>query len=206
MEDNDKSVEHISTASTDVGNDSTEPVAVESTSVDNVSIETAPIVSTSAEQAMPIERVVPPTGYLSQMYLNHFGVILSNVAIASTILSFVLFLFSLVSALLVPVYYVLLIFISVITLGTIYGFAPNFYKLWYKGSDIIDFITSDGFKYVVDSIPYLIGISIGGSIIAMILLFFDKKNRNWVRIGICIATIVFAIVALILLIIGVRAS
>lgn len=132
-----------------------------------------------------------PTGLATQMNLGRLGIILSNYSIVGVLLLFSSFLFFLGYAL----FYMMLLFISIATLGLIYILAPNFANLWGAAESM------EGLINFIGGATGVIGVIVLFSTIAsMILLWVDKNNRSIPRIifaGVmCAIALVFVIGAI----------
>lgn len=114
-----------------------------------------------------------PADMALKMHLGRLGIIFSNYSILGVILLFSTFLFFFGYAL----FYLLLLSISIITLGLIYVIAPGFADLW-NVSDKMDGIIS----FISGASGYIALAVLVFSIASMILLWVDKNNRSIPRI------------------------
>lgn len=146
--------------------------------------------------------VSPPAGLITQMRLVHSGKILSNIAIVSTILMFLLLIIPIVSMFVVAGYYLVIILISacaiIFTLGTIFLAENNFLAGLWGNTLSVDVLM----QYSLTLIPVCFGVSMGASVASLVLLCCGKETSAW-RIAVSIITIVMPIVFLLLFVLGV---
>ena len=135
-----------------------------------------------------------PAGVMTSMTLNRLGVIVSNLSILATCLFPICFFTFLIPAF----YYIMLFLMTIFTLGLVFLLIPNFGSWWTAGSGFFNNLIN----FSGDLLPVLIGISLGGAVLSIILLLFNKNDRQWGRITISIALCAIAIAILVGIVIG----
>lgn len=129
-------------------------------------------------------RIVPPAGVMKNMFVRHLGEILNNVSIFGCVLGILMYFSFFVSAF----YFCFLLIITLATVGTIFLIIPNFSDWWAflpKLSEMTTVITNIS--------QWVLAISAGISLVALILLLLDKGNRNKTRIVWSIITLVISV-------------
>lgn len=130
-----------------------------------------------------------PNKILVEMQIVHFGKIL----FALQFISLAVMLLSALSFVFVAVYYVVLLFVTLITLGAIYAAYPEFGNLWSGGEALVSFT-----EVLARSWQYTVPIALALSVASIICLCFDKREKHVARIVFSVLTAVAAIVVLIL--------
>ena len=154
------------------------------------------------QQNINPQSITPPVGVAANMYLLRFGRIFSNLSF----LSLFLFLASLVTpifSLLVPTVLLLaIIFIVVITLGTVFATAPKLISsMWDLLSNSGEFIEKvNGFMFKIT--PYVVIACLALSIISIVLFSVNKQEKIVWRIVFSSILAVGSLITLIILIAG----
>lgn len=114
-----------------------------------------------------------PAGLALSTNLSRLGVILSNYAILGLIIMCSTFMFFILYA----CFYIVLIFLTIATLGLIYVIAPGFSSLWNVGDNfegILNFINT--------TLPFVIPATLICAVASLVLLCLNKENRSIPRI------------------------
>lgn len=130
---------------------------------------------------------MPPSN-LARMQVVHFGKIAFNLQFVAL----AVMLASVVSFVVTGLYYVMLLFVSLLTLGFIYAVYPGFLS-WWSGGETLAKITetmSQSFQY---TIPILCALSIA----SIVCLCFDKYQKHIARIVISVIIFVLATIILV---------
>lgn len=130
-----------------------------------------------------------PNKILAEMQIVHFGKILfalQFIALAVMLLSALSFVF-------VAVYYILLVCVSVLTLGSIYAAYPDFVNWWSGGEALVKFTETLAYSW-----KYTVPIVLALSVASVICLSFDKREKHVARIVFSVLTAIAALVVLIL--------
>ena len=112
-----------------------------------------------------------------------------------SIIGVCLSLFCAFSAILPALYFIGLILVVVITLGTIFAIDPNFGSWFTKGADISATVV----PFLMGIFPIVASVVLALNIASLILLLSNKQKRSWVKI---IFTIFFIILLAVLLILS----
>jgi len=134
-----------------------------------------------------------PKKEILQLYSLHAGKIFSNLSIVFCVLS----VLSLLSPFLIAIYYLMLIFIVIITFGLIFVWVPNFGS-YFISSDTATLIITEFFKLS----PIFVGICIGLAALAIALLILSRK-KSVGRIVFSSVTLGIALTVVIILVLGV---
>ena len=131
-------------------------------------------------------------GELLRMYAGRLGRILCNVSIVGLCVLTA----GLLSALLVVFYALFVIVAIILTLGIIFVYYPDILSSIGNVGEVLNpFLTFMG-----NNLFLIIGITIGTSILSLILMIIDKKHADGVRIGIssfvCAVVLIIAVVAI----------
>lgn len=151
---------------------------------------TTPVVSDAAIKGNETNYVTP-AGETTRMYLTRLGIILSNISIASAVISVLILLAGILQIL----FYLVLILIAMVTLFTVF-LNPEYRKMFSGQNQLTDFITS-----AMQVLPFTAGASLICAIASIVLLVFDKHERHTGRIiwsGIVIGLLVIVIIAALL--------
>lgn len=137
-----------------------------------------------------------PSSVSKKMFLHHLSLIFRNIGVVACIVGIMLF-FSFI----IPVlYFCLLIFLTLGTLGAVFAMIPNFVEWWEALPGLSEQIGS-----TVPTSLWVLGVAIVASIMSLIFMISDKQNRSVAGIVGCVATIVISVIAIVvfsLLIIG----
>lgn len=144
------------------------------------------------------QSITPPAGTMANLYLVHFGKILSNLSIACVVLSAL----CLMSGLITITYYLLAIVIMagviIFTIGTIFLTKPDFIPWLFSGSEAISKFTEIAYS----AIPYLLGVAVATAVVSTVLLVLDKHQKHTGRIVTASIMIAIALILGILLATG----
>lgn len=129
-----------------------------------------------------------PNNELIKIQVNHLGKILFNLQF----IALAIMIASVLSFLIPAIYYLVLIFISLITLFSIYATHPEFSNLWRGGDTLANIATTltNSWKYTVPIILVL-------AISSIICLTLSKQENHKYRI---ITSVVLSILAIIVLV------
>lgn len=130
-----------------------------------------------------------PRGVLAKMQATHFGKILFNLQFVAV----AIMLASVLSFLIVALYYFFLLAVTLLTLGGIYAIYPEFAS-WWSGGETLNNIAvtlSSGWTYIVP-------IAIAVSAISVVMLSLDRTNKQTARI--VISSVICALSVIILLV------
>ena len=130
--------------------------------------------------------------YLADMapsYLTHLGLILSNLSILFLILTIVTFFVVFIPVL----YYLIIIAIIPLTIGTVFIVFPNYFSLFTKGADIINALT----PVIEKASPLFLALTAITLVVSTILLLVDKKERHTGRLVYSFSIFAVVLVALI---------
>lgn len=140
---------------------------------------------------------VPPKE-LKSIYLGHFGVIFSNIAIVGLIVG-VMTLLSSILVVLGSAFSVLFLVMGIlVTLGAIFAIVPNYLSLFGKATKILDWFP---IKQFVTASTYILPISMALCIASIVLLCFDKQKNHKGRIifsSIVLGLLIAAFVAILI--------
>ena len=145
-------------------------------------------------QNSEIKSYNPPAGVISKMYIYHLGVILSNISMVCCILASL----AIFSFIIPAVYFIALIGLVLVSIGTIFVFVPNFGSAFEFGADL----SSEIIPKVIGAFPYLAAIALITAAVSMVLLLLDKNNRDWGRIGFSIGILSIVVILIIIIIVG----
>ena len=125
----------------------------------------------------------------TNLYLNHFGNIFFSMAIVTGIAS--LFALGYILVILFKmVYFMILVFVLLASLGLVLSIDPNFMDKFSLSSEALDLY----FKFFVENAPLFIGLTIG--LLAVALTFFLlSKNRKHTKRKIIFSIVVMGICA-----------
>lgn len=129
-----------------------------------------------------------PTKTLVTMQVAHFGKILFNLQF----LALAVMVASVLSFLLPVIYYLVLLFISLLTVFTIYAVNPNFASYWSGGETLtkVAAFMSQSWKYTVPIVLVLAALSI-------VCLSIDRSQKHTARI---VGSSIIAVLAAVILI------
>ena len=138
---------------------------------------------------MDKENIKTPSNMLARMQVVHFGKILFNLQF----IALVVMIFSVATLLLVPLYYLVLLAVSLITLFTVYVIYPEFSSLWALGETFTEFAVkiSQSWVYTVPILAVLSAASI-------VCLCMDKSYKHTARIA--VSGVVLGIAAIVLIV------
>ncbi|MBP3619896.1 MAG: hypothetical protein J6J24_04470 [Clostridia bacterium] len=144
----------------------------------------------SQNQVLPEQpkKFAPPAGIMAKIYCNHFGIILSNLAIVACCFAAFSFIGVILSALLPVFYYIFLLALTVLSWGATFAYIPNFTSWWHFDTNISESLT---FAFA-NAIPYLSAIVFASAIASIVLLVLDKNNRHWGRFATSIVLMVIS--------------
>lgn len=135
-----------------------------------------------------------PKDFLNSCYLTRTGKIFTNLLIVCCII----ILCSFITPILTILSYVIGIMLIFVTLGTIFVYIPDY---WQRFTSFM----SDSSAFVgnlVNVIPYIMGVSIAISILAIVFLSLDKKNKSKGRLAFCIVAGIVIIISLVIYLVG----
>lgn len=124
------------------------------------------------------QKIVPPVGIMTKIYCNHFGRILSNLTMTAAVAALLCFLSSLITVLVPAAYFLLLLIMTLFSLGTVFVTIPNFVSWWSFDINIVTRVSVS----MLHAIPYLCAIAMATAIASTVLLLVDKNNRSWGRV------------------------
>lgn len=130
-----------------------------------------------------------PKGCMAKLFCTHTSTILNNLGILTCTLGLLLFF----SFLIPPLYYVILILLTMATVGTIFMFIPKFSKWWGLASKL-----NENIGVITNISIWILGISAVSSAISLILMLINKERRSLNRIITCVVTLVIAIIGIII--------
>lgn len=133
-----------------------------------------------------------PKSMALQTNLTRLGIVLSNFALIGTLLMLSSFLFFICYA----IYYIVLIFATVVTLGLIFLLVPNFSSL-FNVPDHIANIT----QAINTALPIVAPITLISAVASLILLCLNKEDRHVGRIvfsAVLIGIVIIASITLLL--------
>lgn len=129
---------------------------------------------------------------IARLNIERLGKILSNFTFLGTIfaiLPFVSFIFQIF-------YFLGLIIVVICTLGLIFLFYPEF-SAWFNVVEVM----AGTMEFLQKAIPYVTSINLGICVLSIILLCFGLKNKK--SIWRIVMSSIFAIISLVLLLVGV---
>lgn len=147
------------------------------------------------EEKITSKKTRAPMSALAKMYCNHAGLILFNLCFVAIFLS----LFSFFSILLPVLYYIILIVMTVFSLGFVFVWIPNFGSWFSWGAET----SVKLINFVNNAFPYLGAFAIACAAASIVLLLIDRNNRDWARIGVAIGLCSIVAIGLILYLTGV---
>ena len=140
---------------------------------------------------------IPPKE-LKSIYLGHFGVIFSNIAIVGLIVG-VMALLSSILVVLGSAFSVLFLVLGImVTCGAIFAIIPNYLSLFSKATKILEWFP---IKQFVTASTYILPISMALCIASIVLLCFDKQKNHKGRIifsSIVLGLLIAAFVAILI--------
>ena len=133
------------------------------------------------------ERVQTPKKLLAEMQIVRFG----NAAFALQFISFAIMILSLATFLAVSAYYLILLVIAMLTLFLLF-FHPGFYAWWQAGENVLNFsvMIANWWKFTAP-------ITMAISIISIVCLCLDRKNKHIAKISVSAVVAGFALIYLI---------
>lgn len=134
----------------------------------------------------------PPTPSecsMGKLFQVHTALILNNLGIFTCIIGILLFF----SFLIPPLYFTLMLLLTLCTAGTIFLIIPNF-KDWWEYSSVL----ADNVEMFVPISKWILGASIVLSVLSLILMLTNKDSRKMTRVTSCIIIIIISTIALII--------
>lgn len=155
---------------------------MEENNVTNEKKENTPNISTS--NTLPANT----SGIMRKTFCTHTAKILGNLGFFTCIVGLLLFF----SFLIPPLYFVLMLILTMGTAGMIFLIIPNF-KDWWAYSSVL----ADNVEIFIPISKWILGASIMLSAVSLILMLINKDNRNSTRVTFCIITTIISTIALI---------
>ena len=154
--------------------------------------------NTIKNDSVKANNTVIPTKLVCVMNLQRLGVIFSNISIICS----VLFLISLVGIVLYPlailINIVIIVILFLFTLGIIF-FEYPLSTLYVVDSEFL----TNAVSYLITSLPYVFGTLLVSSLLSIVFLLADKRNRNKPRIVFSSLVLIAVIIGFILLAVGI---
>ena len=120
------------------------------------------------------KKIKQPLSDMACMHFSHLGKVLSNLSIFFVVISFS----SLLTFIIYPVFFMLWLFIAIVTLGMVFIINPEYGAIFTKGTEIF----SDIINFLGPILPYSFGLAFVSSVLSIIFLSLDKNEKHWGRI------------------------
>lgn len=140
-----------------------------------------------------VQAATTPKSVLARMQVARLGKIAFNLQFLAVAIMAASVLFFLAIA----VYYVLLLAVTIVTLGLIFAAYPSFGNLWSGGE-----VLGDIFNMLAASWPYAIPAALALSVTSIICLCFDYREKHIARISISAVIAVISLIVLIVKLVG----
>lgn len=128
-----------------------------------------------------------PKGLSARLQLTHLGKILFNLQF----IPLVVIIASVLSFFVVAMFYLLLLMISIGTLGLIYIVFPNMLNWWAGGESLLALT-----EWLALCVPYIAPAGIALSVLSIVLLCFDFREKQIARIIISVIVAIITAIAL----------
>lgn len=130
--------------------------------------------------------ISPPAGEMRKIFSSHLGEILSNLSILSLIVGICLFF-----SFFVPVlYFCLLVFLTLGTLGSVFALIPNFGEWWALLPKLSTMIGS-----TIPISVWVLGATFVLSLVSLTLMAVDKNGRSRGRMIVTVIVAVLSVLA-----------
>ena len=140
-----------------------------------------------------VQAATTPKNVLVRMQVARLGKITFNLQF----LAVAVMAASVLSFLAMAVFYLLLLAITIVTLGLIFAAYPSFANLW-SGGEVLESI----FYTVAASWPYAVPAALALSVTSIICLCFDYREKHVARITISAVIAVISLIVLIIKLVG----
>lgn len=147
------------------------------------------------------QNLVVPKKELSQMYISHTGIILSNLSIVAFCVSLAALFAGFFTALFTTFYIILWFVILIFSVGTVFVIIPNYFSYLTKSSE---FLNNFRFDVFINIVKYALPVFIATSILSIVLLSLDKHRNHKGRIIFSSVVLGLLVVMFLILIIGVK--
>lgn len=134
-----------------------------------------------------------PKNILVRMQVARFGKIAFNLQF----LAVAVMAASVLSFLAMAVFYILLLAVTVVTLGLIFAAYPSFANLWSGGE-----VLGDIFNLLAPSWAYAVPVALALSATSIICLCFDYREKHVARISVSAVIAVISLIVLIIKLVG----
>ncbi len=140
-----------------------------------------------------VQAATTPKNILARMQVAHLGKITFNLQF----LAVAVMAASVLSFLAMAVFYLLLLAVTLVTLGLIYAAYPSLKDLW-SGGAVLESI----FNTLAASWPYAVPAALALSVASIIFLCFDYRQKHVARITISAVIAVISVIVLVIKLVG----
>lgn len=138
---------------------------------------------------------------LAKMEFNNFGIRLGKIFFNLAIFLLIFCICGTLSILSTAFLFLIGVFVTIITAGTIFIFAPNFWNSIFAGMNA----TANFFSFVIGNAYIFLSIVMALSIASIVILALDRQNKHTSRIVVASIVLVVALLMMIFVASGVIA-
>lgn len=138
---------------------------------------------------------------LAKMEFNNFGIRLGKIFFNLAIFLLIFCICGTLSILSTAFLFLIGVFVTIITAGTIFIFAPNFWNSIFAGMNA----TANFFSFVIGNAYIFLSIVMALSIASIVILALDRQNKHTSRIVVASIVLVVALLMMIFVATGVIA-